>query len=138
VAFITGRSAAEWKPRQAAFAIPTLGGEGDFVAQCIALAVRQAAPPETTVGLGPQRPFGVLLAASHNRGRALAMFRRLKLRFPTLLKNENPMLAMKRNLSRGSRRMTLVMVGAGSLAEAQKLCSRYNQAGLPCIARKNR
>jgi hypothetical protein len=80
----------------------------------------------------------VLLAANLREARALAMYRRLKLRFPALLNDVKPMVARKRNLSRGSRRMVFVMVGADSQEEARKLCHQYLSMGLPCVARKNR
>ena len=138
VAFITGRSAEDWKDRNANHVIPSLGEGSDFAAQCVSLASRQSTLPAPGVRLGPKKPYGVLLAANQSEARALALFHRLKLRFPALLNDVTPMLARQRNLSRGSRRMVLVMVGAASQAEARKLCGQYNAAGLPCLTRKNR
>jgi hypothetical protein len=138
VASITGRTAAEWREVSAVHAIPTLDGPGDFTEQCVALASRQVTLTASGMAQGRQQPYGVLLAANLSEGKALAMYRRLKLRFPALLNEVEPMVAHKRNLSRGSRRMAFVMVGADSQEEARKLCRNYLSAGLPCVARKNR
>ena len=138
VASITGRAAEEWRQPATVHPIPSLEGQGDFTAQCVALASRQVTLTASSIALGRQQPYGVLLAANLSEGKALAMYRRLKLRFPVLLNEVEPMVAYKRNLSRGSRRMSFVMVGANSHEEARQLCRRYLSAGLPCVARKNR
>jgi hypothetical protein len=138
VASITGRAAEEWRDPAAVHPIPSLEGQGDFMVQCVALASRQVTLTASATALGIQQPYGVLLAANLSEGKALAMYRRLKLRFPAELNDVNPMVARKRNLSRGSRRMVFVMVGVNSQEEARKLCQRYLSAGLPCVARKNR
>jgi hypothetical protein len=137
VAFITGRVAEDWKTASAAFDIPSLG-KSDFVTSCIQLASREVTLRSSVVRSAKSQPWGALLAADFNEGRALAMFKRLKLRFPATLKNAEPMIAKKVNLSRGSRKMTFVMVGAKNQASAQALCSRYAAEGLPCVVRKNR
>jgi soluble lytic murein transglycosylase-like protein len=138
VASITGRAAEEWRQPATVHPIPSLEGKGDFTEQCVALASRQATLTANGSSKGRQQPYGVLLAANLNEGKALAMYRRLKLRFPVLLNEVEPMVAYKRNLSRGSRRIAFVMVGANSHEEARQLCRRYLSAGLPCVARKNR
>jgi hypothetical protein len=137
VAFITGRVAEDWKAASAVFDIPSLG-KSDFVTSCIQLASREVTLRSSVVRSAKSQPWGALLAADFNEGRALAMFKRLKLRFPSTLKNAEPMIAKKVNLSRGSRKMTFVMVGAKNQASAQALCSRYAAEGLPCVVRKNR
>jgi hypothetical protein len=138
VAFITGQAAEAWREAAANHAIPSLGGKGSFADQCIALASRQVSLRASGVRIGKPQPWGVLLAADFNEAKALAMFKRLKLRFPGVLQDANPMVVHKRNLSRGSRRMALVMVGAKTQSAAQDLCQRYGAAGLPCVVRKNR
>jgi hypothetical protein len=121
VASITGRTAAQWREVSAVHAIPKLDGPGEFTTQCVALASRQITLTASGLALGRQQPYGVLLAANLSEGKALAMYRRLKLRFPALLNDVEPMVAHKRNLSRGSRRMAFVMVGADSQEEARNL-----------------
>ncbi len=138
VSFITGRPPDEWKVSAVRFEIPDLGKSGDFKTNCIALASRQITLRSSAVSLGRSQPWGVLLAADFNESRALAMFKRLKLRFPAMLDGKSPMVIRKRNLSRGSRKMAFVMIGTKTQAEASALCNKYGAAGLPCVVRKNR
>ena len=138
VSFITGRAPDEWKVSTARFEIPDLGKSGDFNTSCIALASRQITLRASNVSLGRSQPWGVLLAADFNESRALALFKRLKLRFPAMLDGKSPMVIRKRNLSRGSRKMAFVMIGTKTQVEASTLCSKYSAAGLPCVVRKNR
>lgn len=138
VAFITGTPAENWKLKDANHALPALGKAGDFNSQCISLASRETTPGGGG-GLrrGRSEPWGALLAADFNEGRALGMFKRLKLRFPQVLDGVQPFVVRRKNLSRGSRKMAFVMVGAKSREGAQQLCARYTAAGLPCLVRKN-
>jgi hypothetical protein len=94
-------------------------------------------PTRSGVRRGKSMPWGALLAADFNEGRALGMFKRLKLRFPQVLDGAQPFVMRKKNLSRGSKRMAFVMMGAKTQAEAQALCAKYVAAGLPCVVRKN-
>jgi Transglycosylase SLT domain len=136
VAYITGKIADEWKDKAASFAMPALGKAGDFASQCIALASREV-NPTSGVKRGKSQPWGVLLAADFNEGRALALFKRLKLRFPQVLDGAQPFVMRKKNLSRGTRKMAFVMVGTKTREAAQELCTKYTTAGLPCVVRKN-
>jgi hypothetical protein len=136
VAYITGKIADEWKDKTADYAMPALGKSGDFTNQCIALASREV-NPTSGVSRGKSQPWGALLAADFNEGRALGMFKRLKLRFPQVLDGAQPFVIRKRNLSRGTRKMAFVMVGAKTREAAQELCATYTAAGLPCVVRKN-
>lgn len=138
VEFITGRAATDWKVQNASFTMPPLGASGDFATQCISLAARDASLKAVGVKTARAQPWGALLAADFNEMRALSMYRRLKLRFPQVLKDREPMVVRLRNLSRGSRKMALVMIGAKTRIEAQDLCSRYTAAGLPCVVKKSR
>ena len=135
VAYITGKIADDWKDKAANHAMPALGKSGDFTSQCIALASREV-NPTSGVSRGKSQPWGVLLAADFNEGRALGMFKRLKLRFPQALDGAQPFVARKKNLSRGSRKMAFVMVGAKTREGAQELCAKYTAAGLPCVVQK--
>jgi Transglycosylase SLT domain len=138
VSFITGRLPNDWRVASASFDMPALGKGADFKIQCVALASRNASPPGKGVRLAKLQPWGVVLTQDFDEGRALIMFKRLKLRFPQLLDGKTPMIARQKNLSRGTRKIAVVMIGAGQQAEAQALCSRYTGVGLPCIVRKNR
>lgn len=136
VAYITGKIADEWKDKTASFVMPALGKSDDFTSQCIALASREV-NPTSGVSRGKSQPWGALLAADFNEGRALGMFKRLKLRFPQALDGAQPFVMRKNNLSRGSRKMAFIMVGAKTRESAQELCAKYTAAGLPCVVRKN-
>lgn len=139
VAFITGREVEAWKAPEADHAIPAVGSGKDVVDDCVQLALRlKTPPPGSGVKLAPRRPWGVLLAQHFNQGQALAMFRRLKVRAPQVLSAAEPMVIRKRNLSRGSRAMALVMVGADSRAAADGICARLAAAGVPCRVMKSR
>jgi Transglycosylase SLT domain len=137
VVSITGHIADNWKDKAANHAITALGKTGDFTSQCVALASRQVNPTSSSVRRSKSMPWGALLAADFNEGRALSMFKRLKLRFPQVLDGAQPFVVRKKNLSRGSKRMAFVMMGAKTQAEAQALCAKYSAAGLPCLVRKN-
>ena len=85
----------------------------------------------------PSAPWGVLLAVNFNENTAVATFRRLKLRFPGVLANRDPLIVRKRHLSRGSRRLTYVMLGENSRESAIATCEKLKTSGAPCIVRKN-
>ena len=97
------------------------------VCQFLQLALPQILPPiaslwprgsrnwwHSHIRSAPSAPWGALLAVNFNENTAVAMFRRLKLRFPGMLANRDPLILHKRNLSRGSRRLTYVMLGENS------------------------
>ncbi len=138
VAFITGREVEAWKDAGAAHPIPAAGNGKDVVEDCVKLAMRLGTPSASPLRLGKRRPWGVLLAQNFSEGKALAMYRRLKVRAPAVLTNVEPMVIRKRNLSRGSRAMALVMVGADSRAEADGICIKLGGAGVPCRVMKSR
>ncbi len=138
VAFITGSEVEAWKDGAATHAIPAVGKSKDVVTDCIALALQLSAPPSTGVRLAKRRPWGVLLAQHFSQGQALAMYKRLKVRAPQVLSATEPMVIRKRNLSRGSRAMALVMVGADSRGAADGICARLSGFGVPCRVMKTR
>lgn len=138
VAFITGREVEAWREASAVHPIPSAGKGKTVIEDCIQLAMRQQKPPSSPVQLGKRRPWGVLVAQNFSQGQALAMYRRLKVRAPQILANVEPMVIRKRNLSRGSRAMALVMVGADSRADADTVCAKLGTAGIPCRVMKSR
>ncbi len=137
VAFITGKDVAEWKVASASFPIPAIGKGGNFLDQCTSLATRKIKLSEPNIASAPRKPWGALIAANFNERTALSMYQRLKLRFPKLIAERHPMITRKKNLSRGSRRIVLVMLGGTTAAEAQATCQVLNAAGAPCVVRKN-
>ena len=137
VSFITGHTAEEWKSATANFSIPAIGTAATFSENCVALAVRKQQLTGPHLASAPFAPWGALLAVNFNESTAVAMFKRLKLRFPKLLPNADPLILRKRNLSRGSRRLVYVMIAEKSRATATASCASLSAAGAPCIVRKN-
>ncbi|MFO1033737.1 MAG: lytic transglycosylase domain-containing protein [Hyphomicrobiales bacterium] len=138
VAFITGQAADAWQDPSASHAIPSAGPAKDPIADCVQLALRTAAPKGSGMRLAARKPWGALLASNFNQGKALAMYRRLRLRAPAVLANTDPMVVRKRNLSRGSRAMNMVMLGADSREAAAAICQKLQPSGVPCVVMKSR
>jgi Transglycosylase SLT domain len=137
VLFITGKEIEEWKPGSAAFPMPAIGTTNSFASNCLALAMRKGQLAGTHVRSAPRQPWGAVLAAGFNEGQSMAQFKRLKLRFPDIIANRDPMVTRKKNLSRGTRKMVFVMLGAKTAAAAAETCAKLETAGAPCIVRKN-
>ena len=137
VAFITGHQAEEWKEKSASFPVPAIGKSEIFIESCVALAQRKGELAAVATASAPMARWGALLAVNFSEARAVAIYRRLKLRFPAAIANRDPLIIHKRNLSRGTRRMTFVMLGENSRDAAEKRCDELNTAGAPCIVRKN-
>ncbi len=137
VEFITGHSVEEWKAAAANFPVPAIGNAAEFNTNCVALALRKGQLAGTHLRSAAHQPWGALLAAGFNESRAVSMFQRLKLRFPQIIANRDPLILRKRNLSRGTRKMVYVMLGEKSAAAAQAMCEKLGAAGAPCMVRKN-
>ena len=137
VQFITGHAVEEWKIASASFAMPAIGKQNDFVSNCVALALQKTNLAETGARSSPRQPWGALVAASFNEHTALGMFQRLKLRFPQLFANRDPMIARKKNLSRGTRKMAFVMIGEKTAEAAQATCDKLVAGGAACIVKRN-
>jgi hypothetical protein len=138
VAFVTGQAALSWKAKSANFSIPAAGPAKEPVADCIQLAMRTASLKGSGLHLAPRKPWGALVASNFNQGKALAMFQRLRLRAPSVLSGVAPMVVRKRNLSRGTRAMAMVMVGADSRDGATGICGKLQAEGVPCVVMKSR
>ncbi|MEP6828611.1 MAG: lytic transglycosylase domain-containing protein [Aestuariivirga sp.] len=137
VAFITGHQAEEWKAKAASFPVPAIGESVIFIESCMDLALRKGDLPTVATASAPMARWGALLAVNFSEARAVAVYRRLKLRFPAAVANRDPLIIHRRNLSRGTRRMTFVMLGENSRTAAETRCAELNAAAAPCIVRKN-
>ncbi len=137
VAFVTGKDVEDWKISTASFPIPAIGKGSVFLEDCISLASRKVRLSEPGIASAPRKPWGALIAANFNERTALSMYQRLKLRFPKLIAERQPMVSRKKNLSRGSRRIVLVMLGETTAQAAQATCQSLNAVGAPCVVRKN-
>ena len=136
VLFITGRPAEDWKSPTAEFAIPPVG-KGTVVDDCVDLALRKTQLATAGLKSAPPQAWGAVIAVNFSESKAVAQFRRLKLRFPAELANRDPLIVRKRNLSRGTRKLVYVMIGQKSSASALAACESLSAAGAPCLVRKN-
>ncbi|MBO0661027.1 lytic transglycosylase domain-containing protein [Jiella sp. MQZ9-1] len=84
----------------------------------------------------PMKPWGVQVAGNPRSPAAMAMFRRVQSRFPSLLGDKNPLVIRERVPGRG--RIFAVRIGADSRAEAEAFCGKLKSAGGSCIVMKNR
>jgi Transglycosylase SLT domain len=137
VAFVTGKDVEEWKVSTASFPIPAIGKGEKFLDDCTSLASRKIKLSEPGIASAPRKPWGALIAANFSERTALSMYQRLKLRFPKLIAERQPMITRKKNLSRGTRRIVLVMLGEATAKDAQATCQSLNAVGAPCVVRKN-
>ena len=135
---ITGRGHDEWKAAKEEFPIPALGSSGDFASRCASLALRKTSPPQVVHrGRANWKRWGVILSAGFSESKALVAFRTIKGRHASLLKDEEPLVLRKKDLSRGRRKIVRVMIGRDSRAEAESLCSKLSSAGAACLVEKN-
>jgi len=137
VSIITGHEADEWREIVSEFAIPAIGPDSSFSTNCINLAMRKQDLAQPLIPSAPGAPWGALVAVNFSENKAVAMYRRLKLRFPDTLANRDPLIMHKRNLSRGTRRLTYVMLGEDSRQAAGATCKLLNANGAACIVRRN-
>ena len=137
VQFITGRSADEWKIASVNFAIPEIGKGQSFQENCVALALKKSNLNGAAAKSVPRQPWGAVVAVNFNERIALSMFQRLKLRFPKVFANRDPMISRKKNLSRGTRRLVFVMLGENSASDAQATCNNLTALGAACIVKSN-
>jgi Transglycosylase SLT domain len=134
---ITGHEASTWRDSKTTLDIPSIGTAATFTENCAALVLRQLLPPASNVKRAPRKPWGVIIAGGFSQGRTLATFARIKRQYAVLLQDELPMIVRKRNLSRGRKTMTRVMVGRNTRSEAVELCAKLTKLGAACIIGKN-
>ena len=137
VSFITGHRVEDWKSPSADFSIPSIGTKPLFTDNCVALALQKIALDAVHIESAPRSPWGAVIAVNFSEQRAVAQFKRLRLRFPNELAGREPMITRKRNLSRGRTMMTWVMLGEQTAQAAQQTCSKLIAAAAACIVRKN-
>lgn len=135
---ITGRSHDEWKAAKEEFPIPALDASGDFSTRCASLALRKSSPPQDFGrGRAKWKRWGVILSAGFSESKALTVFHKIKGRHASLLKNEEPLVLRKKDLSRGRRKIVRVMIGRDSRAEAESLCLQLTSEGAACLVERN-
>jgi hypothetical protein len=134
---ITGHSTQEWKAPGADFQVAAIGKAGDFASQCVSLVMRETAPVAPPIDHGEWKPWGVTVAGGFSERGALLAYHSVSLRFASVIGEEKPLLAKKRNRSMGSRAVVHVMIGRDSRAEALALCHALTAKGGACVVERN-
>jgi hypothetical protein len=140
VQFVTGRSAEDWKAREAELPASLQLAGVDVQESCRKLAplvVRAVYETEPLTASGAWRPWGALVSTSFSKSNALAWFGRLKQQHANVLAEVEPFVQPQRNLSRGRRSLYTVQIGAESRAEADTLCAKLRSDGGACVVQKN-
>ncbi len=138
---VTGRPAEDWAAGARA---PAVGGKAPPRPSChdINVLIKRApnvfvAELERRISEGAARPWGVQLSAGFSRGKVLAIYAALERRYRAVLEGHDPTIIRARFLTRGTSAFYQVRVGAGTRAEADKLCSSLRAAGGPCLVLRN-
>lgn len=140
VRFVTGRSAEEWKRPETDLpdALKTMGDlVQDSCRRLAPLVVRAVYETEPLTASGAWRPWGAHVSSAFSKAKALAQFARLRREFASVLGGREPFVLPQRNLSRGRRVLYLVQIGAGSRADARRICAELRASGGACIVQKN-
>ena len=82
-------------------------------------------------------PWGVQLAASFSRDRALATYARLMKRYEPVIGERDPSLSSTLLRSRGTRALYQVRIGAETRRDADQLCGQVRRAGGACMVLRN-
>jgi hypothetical protein len=140
VAAVTGRGVDEW----AALGATPPEQKGPPAPPCNELnAIIKRAPNtfvaelEKHVSEGVARPWGVQLSAGFSRNKALAVYAQVERKYRAVLAGHDPMIIRARLLSRGTTAFYQVRAGAGTRAEAEKLCAGLRAAGGHCLVLRN-
>ena len=137
---ITGRGADEW----AALGATPREQKPPPAPPCNELNVIIKRAPNTFVAElerhvneGAAAPWGVQLSAGFSRGKALAVYADIERKYRTVLAGHDPMIIRARLLTRGTSAFYQVRAGAGTRAEADKLCAGLRAVGSHCLVLRN-
>lgn len=140
VTAVTGRGADQW----AALGASAPAGKQPPAPPCNELRAIIKRTPNTFVAElerhvneGAAAPWGVQLSAGFSRGRALEIYAALERKYREVLAGHSPMIIRARLLTRGSSAFYQVRAGAGTRAEADKLCTGLRAAGGHCLVLRN-
>lgn len=132
---ITGEPAETWASPELG---PTAAAKIMPDANCVQLAgvlrVR-GSPPGDAVPTA-RGPWGVQIAGNFSQARAMAAFRTMQKKFPSILGGKAPMVIRSRMSGRGSRVFYRIRIPAQSRDAAAKLCEKLKSVGGPCIVMK--
>jgi len=82
-------------------------------------------------------PWGLQLAGNWSESAALAEYRDLQKKFPSVLGTRPPLVIRSRRAGPGSAAWYLVRVAESTRERANQLCSRLEAVGGKCIVLKN-
>jgi hypothetical protein len=140
VAAVTGRPADAW----AAAGFTPREQKGPPAPPCNELTALVKRTPNTFVAElerrvteGVASPWGVQLSAGFSRGKVLTIYAAIERRYRAVLTGHDPMIIRARLLSRGTGAFYQVRAGAGTRAEADKLCAGLRAAGGHCLVLRN-
>ena len=132
---ILGAPADTFSNRQVVIEVEPLHPEKSFEAACRELPVSARAVMAMTST--HTQPWGVQVAGHFRRDVAIRLWQMVLRRHSTLLRNHEPVITRVRS-SRGWRGIYAVRIGAGSRAEAVKVCDQFRKGGLPCVVLRNK
>ena len=141
---ITGRSAEEWSRQEAKDddsrvlkVIPCTDIAKLFVPS--GHRPRVAALARSIVSADPSlwRPWGLQLIGDWSENRALADYRKLQARFPTILASKQPLVLRGRVAGRGSATWYRIRIAESTRERANVLCSMLESAGGKCLVFRN-
>jgi hypothetical protein len=137
---VTGRRADEW----AALGATAPAGKAPPAPPCNELNAIIKRTPNTFVAElerhvteGAASPWGVQLSAGFSRSKALSVYAATERKYRAVLAGHDPMIIRARLLSRGTSAFYQVRAGAGTRAEADKLCAGLRAAGGHCLVLRN-
>jgi hypothetical protein len=143
VSVITGRTAEDWKSRDAAAA------DAETPTRCLVLVagfrrgtdrrVIEAYGPieQSPLALSPIAPWGVQIAGNFSKDRALAIYARARQRHGAILNDVAPMVIGTLMRSRGTRAFYRVRIPAATRTAATEVCDRLRKQGGACVVLKS-
>jgi hypothetical protein len=143
VSVITGRTAEDWKSRDAA-------ADAETPTRCLVLVAgfrrgtdrrvieAYGGPIEQSPrALSPIAPWGVQIAGNFSKDRALAIYARARQRHAAILNEVAPMVIGTLMRSRGTRAFYRVRIPAPTRTAATEVCDRLRKQGGACVVLKS-
>ena len=84
-----------------------------------------------------RKPWGIQVAGNFRQSAASKQWERVRRAHPSVLSKYRPVISRMRT-PLGRRGIYAVRIGAGSRAEADKVCAALRSSGGACIVTKNR
>lgn len=132
---ILGEPVDSFSDRSHVATVPPLDGDKPFGEACRALPVNARAV--VAMASVPTQPWGIQVAGHFRRDVAIRLWQQAQRRHRALLAGHEPVVSRVRS-PRGWRGIYAVRIGAGSRAEAARLCGRLQNGGQPCVVLRNR